>query len=375
MSKTTKGEYYFVISDDIAKSSLTPAEKLVACSITKRTRDRSKTDFMLLKATWIMDDWGISQEIVTTALKKLISLGVIEKKRCAGGNLVRWVGWGTPGMEEEDWDAIPLNTVCETVKHGISSDDQYRVGRYPLQTGLDGIPCKPGLTVSKTINVLSNGTSNEREEEGTYDSVTESQRETTRTKLPSAPSLSISDRVIGMINIAFPSNPNAVMTKIRLAGWDERRVEAALMKTDTTKGVNYFASICRGMSDDDIEKVLKPEVRDQTSQQPERIMTKDGKKVLVNGEWLTAATPYENMPTPKAQRTDLTRAYEKFFFRIESAFQDKRISKEDYDKLGWKGVLYETNERAGAGEISLDEFIRLNVEEQSKYGITKENSR
>ena len=150
MGKESKGEHYFVITEDIAKSDLTPAEKLVACSITKRTRDRSKTDFMLLRALWIMEDWNISQEIVTTALKNMVSLGIIEKKRCAGGNLVKWVGWGTPGMEEEDWDAIPSNTVSETVKPGIAPN---RETRFPLQTVKPGIACKPSYPVCNPSSV------------------------------------------------------------------------------------------------------------------------------------------------------------------------------------------------------------------------------
>jgi len=153
MGKASKGEHYLVITDDIAKSELTPAEKLVACSITKRTRDRSKTDFMLLRASWIMEDWNISQEIVTTALKSLVSLGIIEKKRCAGGNLVKWVGWGTPGMEEEDWDAIPANPVSETVKPGLGSEEPNRETRFPLQTVKPGIACKPSNPVCNPSSV------------------------------------------------------------------------------------------------------------------------------------------------------------------------------------------------------------------------------
>ena len=255
-----------------------------------------------------------------------------------------------------------------------------KVAKLPPSEGGENTPLTRGADSPPSISI-KNGLLREdyknKEREGTYDSVTDSQSETTRTKLPSAPSLSISDRVIGMINMAFPSNPNAVMTKIRLAGWDERRVEAALMKTDTTKGVNYFASICRGMSDDDIEKVLKkPEVRDQTSQQPERIMSKDGNSVKINGEWLKAATPYENMPLPPQHPDRYYAAGVVFQNRLDRAYRTlKIISKEDYLKLAYPpSFISRTGDRYTAGEISLEEYIQINLEEQKKYGITKENT-
>ena len=103
-----------------------------------------------------------------------------------------------------------------------------------------------------------------------------------------------------MINASFPSNPNAVLHLIRMAGWDERRVEAGLLKTDPRKGANYFASICRRMTDDEVEEMFS--VPEAVPAEPKRIMSKDGRKVLINGEWLEAATPYPGLPAQESPK-------------------------------------------------------------------------
>jgi hypothetical protein len=322
------------------------------------------------------EDLKVSDDTVSRSLRRLVDLGLIAYKRYPRGiwittnkdvikawNKAKVIPKNTGSPDE----AIPQKRVSKRYRKLTDLSDTAKYGVYDLTN-------PSSLHRSSRSPNEANPT---QEKEGTYDSVTDSQSETTRTKLPSAPSLSISDRVIGMVNMAFPSNPNAVMTKIRMAGWDERRVEAALMKTDASKGVNYFASICRGMSDDDIEKVLKkPEVRDQTSQQPERIMSKDGNSVKINGEWLKAATPYENMPAPPQHDERFYSAGAVFENRLYRAYKIlKIISKEDYLKLAFPpSFISRTSDRYTAGEIDLAEYIRINVEEQKKYGITKENT-
>ena len=322
------------------------------------------------------EDLKVTDKTLRGSLTRLVTLGLIAYKRYPRGIWITtnkdvikaWNKSNVIGQNELSGDRV--NGRNYRSKRTVESTDLSDRSKLPIYD----------LTNPSSLHRSSrspNEANPTQEKEGTYDSVTDSQSETTRTKLPSAPSLSISDRVIGMINMAFPSNPNAVMAKIRLAGWDERRVEAALMKTDTTKGVNYFASICRGMSDDDIEKVLKkPEVRDQTSQQPERIMSKDGNSVKINGEWLKAATPYENMPLPPQHPERYYAAGVVFQNRLDRAYRTlKIISKEDYLKLAYPpSFISRTGDRYTAGEISLEEYIQINVEEQKKYGITKENT-
>lgn len=353
MGKASKGEHYFVVTEDIAKSKLTPADKLVACSITKRTRDRTKTDFMLLRASWIMEDWNISQEIVTSALKNLVSLGIIEKKRCGGGNLVKWVGWGTPGMEEEDWDAIPANTVSETVKPGLGRKKSNRKTRFPLQTVKPGFACKPSNPVFNPSSVPSSVPKNEENQEEET-SVPLSQSTRASAVLPVAPPLVLSARLIGMINAAFPANPNAVLHQIRMAGWDERRVEAGLLKTDPRKGVNYFASICRRMADDEVEAMFS--VAEEDPAVPKRILSKDGKRVLVNGEWIEAATPYPNLPAPPAKPdydVRLAVTFVNFWFDVD-AERPRKITEKHYDKHS--ETLDSLSWEYQKGRLTADEF-------------------
>ncbi|CAB5207053.1 hypothetical protein UFOVP184_19 [uncultured Caudovirales phage] len=159
MSDSKSGTYYFVITEDIAKSDLTPAQKLVACSIVKRTRDRGKTDFMLLRAAWIMEDWSMTSDVVTDSLKRLIQMGVIEKKRSSGGNLVRWVGWATPGMDESDWDAIRDNPESDSGKVGIAIRQKAE-----SDSVKSGIPCIRQNPESNLSNVPSNGHTSEQQQ-------------------------------------------------------------------------------------------------------------------------------------------------------------------------------------------------------------------
>jgi len=135
-----------------------------------------------------------------------------------------------------------------------------------------------------------------------------------------------------MINAAFPANPNAVLHQIRMAGWDERRVEAGLLKTDPRKGVNYFASICRRMTDDEVEAMFA--VAEEVPAVPKRIVSKDGRRVLINGEWLEAATPYPNLPAPQAKPNyDVRLAYTfvNFWFDVD-AERPRKITEKHYDK-------------------------------------------
>lgn len=229
--------FFTAIPDDIAvRGDVPPTAKLVAGSIFSRTFLRRKTGFVLLRASWIAEDWGLSADSVTRALKLLADLDVIEIRRTPAGNEIRFV-------------SIPQIAESDSAECGGS----FRNLRSAIPQIADTHSAKSGIhpyTVTYTDT--------QTEEEGTRESVTESQSETNRTKLPSAPSLSFSDRILGMINLSFPANPNAVLQKIRMAGWDERRVEAALMKTDPSKGVNYFAGICRSMTDADISQTLSP---------------------------------------------------------------------------------------------------------------------
>jgi hypothetical protein len=157
-----------------------------------------------------------------------------------------------------------------------------------------------------------------------------------------------------MINAAFPANPNAVLHQIRMAGWDERRVEAGLLKTDPRKGVNYFASICRRMTDDEVEAMFA--AKEEVPAAPKRILSKDGRRVLINGEWLEAATPYPNLPAPQAKPNydvRLAFAFLNFWADVDDELPRKITEKHYYkhwqtlDSLSWE---YQK------GRLTADEF-------------------
>lgn len=65
---------------------------------------------------------------------------------------------------------------------------------------------------------------------------------------------------------------------------------------------------------------LKPEPLATTTtsptEQPKRITSKDGKRVLIDGEWVDAAKPYENMPAPQAENK-LGDAYDQYLFQLQ----------------------------------------------------------
>lgn len=84
--------FFTAIPDDIAKrEDIPPTAKLVAGSIFTRTFQRRITRFVNLRAAWIAEDWGISADSVTRALKLLVELEVIEVKRTASGLEMRFV--------------------------------------------------------------------------------------------------------------------------------------------------------------------------------------------------------------------------------------------------------------------------------------------
>ena len=256
--------------------------KCVAGSIYTRTYMQNSSAFERVPAKWIMEDWGISNDSVTAAIVWLKANGFIELRRTMNGNLVKWVG-------------LPQKDFGDTSPQKPESEIRKNRNAIPQKTESDS--AKNGMHSSQIgSHILSH------RGEGAHDSVTDSQSATTRTTLPVAPSLCISPKLTGMINAAFPSNPNAVLSKIAIAGWDERRVEAALMKTDPAKGVNYFASICRNMTDAEIDKTLNPPetAKPGTKSTPGRLVSGNGKRVSRDGgkTWEDVATPMPNMPHP-----------------------------------------------------------------------------
>ena len=239
---------------------------------------------------------GVKQRSIQIGLASLEKLGVISRRIDHERNgvsgtwrsvLVHYVlGGRTTAVLDRDNGA-------QSDTDGAQSDDM-KGAHYVARRGVSPDAPQRNTPISEHSHKNTRG--------GAHDSVTDSQSATTRTTLPVAPSLCISPKLTGMINAAFPSNPNAVLSKIAIAGWDERRVEAALMKTDPAKGVNYFASICRNMTDAEIDKTLNPPetAKPGTKSTPGRLVSGDGKRVSLDGgkTWLDAATPMPNMPHP-----------------------------------------------------------------------------
>ena len=231
----------------------------------------------------------MSDDAVSASLKRLVALELISYKRYDRGILIT-----TNRDVIKSWSKaklIPQNAVSDgVVKPQKTAPQRSRISR-GRETAKSGRSLKSNPSLSPSSKSLEND--NPKEEE-VGQSITENQSTRASAVLPVAPSLSLSGRLLGMINAAFPSNPNAVLHQIRMSGWDERRVEAGLLKTDPRKGANYFASICRRMTDDEVEAMFA--VPEAVPAEPKRVTSKDGRKVLINGEWLEAATPYPGLP-------------------------------------------------------------------------------
>ena len=232
---------------------------------------------------------GANERSIQSQMKLLEKSGVVTRKIAYEKNGIR----GT-------YRSIEIHYFLGTCKTKAIIGGQAE-GTPEMASGVTSKTAPHG-TSKKTLGVTSKTSpqrniptiehSHKKEEVG--QSITENQSTRASAVLPVAPSLSLSGRLLGMINASFPSNPNAVLHLIRMSGWDERRVEAGLLKTDPKKGVNYFASICRRMTDDEVEAMFA--VPEAVPAEPKRVTSKDGRKVLINGEWLEAATPYPGLP-------------------------------------------------------------------------------
>jgi len=106
---------------------------------------------------------------------------------------------------------------------------------------------------------------------------------------------------------------------------------------------NYFTFMSKG-----IEKKKKQHA--EAADKPKRITTKDGKKVLIDGEWLLAKTPYENMPAEPRVESKLGDEFNRFVHEIHGLKLDMdcRIQAE-MDLLG-------IFDQASAGTIDAGQF-------------------
>lgn len=130
------------------------------------------------------------------------------------------------------------------------------------------------------------------------------------------------------------------------AGWTEEKIGEALgnVKEYEKGGMigNYYAFITKG----------RPQKKQpaEASDKPKRITTKDGKKVLIDGEWLLAKTPYENMPAEPRVESKLGDEFNRFVHEIHGLKLDMdcRIQAE-MDLLG-------IFDQASAGTIDAGQF-------------------
>jgi len=273
--------YFISVPQRIASLDIPASHKMVAGSIFTRTVQRDLTGFEKIIQRFIMEDWGIQETAITLAIRWLKENGFIETKRTRSGTLVRWVG----EVREvcEDNDSRPTENKVPEIR-----DSRNTRIKTPEIRGL-----RPPENGDALLRLVPRLIPKPEEREGASVSVTECQSATTAAKLPGVLPLVLSGSLITKINAAFPNNPNAVLHQIRMAGWEEPRIEAALMKTDPARGVNYFTAICRRMTDAEVRETLAP-----PSVNTDRITTKDGKRVLKNGQWLEVKTPYPNQPAP-----------------------------------------------------------------------------
>lgn len=131
--------FFTAIPDDIAKrEDIPPTAKLVAGSIFTRTFQRRITRFINLRAAWIAEDWGISADSVTRALKLLVELEVIEVKRTASGLEMRFV-------------SLPQDADSDSAKSG----EPFRKKRTETPQKADSDSAKSGMlpyTVTQTVS-------------------------------------------------------------------------------------------------------------------------------------------------------------------------------------------------------------------------------
>ena len=123
--------FFTAIPDDIAvREDISPTAKLVAGSIFSRTFLRRKTGFVHLRAAWIAEDWKMSADSVTRALKLLADLGVIEVKRTTSGNEIRFVSM----PQDADTDSAKSGELIRTERNGIpqkADSDSAKSGMLP----------------------------------------------------------------------------------------------------------------------------------------------------------------------------------------------------------------------------------------------------
>ena len=136
------------------------------------------------------------------------------------------------------------------------------------------------------------------------------------------------------------------VTSLLEAGWTEEKIGEALGNVkEYEKGEmigNYYAFITKG----------KPQKKQpaEASDKSKRVTTKDRKKVLIDGEWLLAKTPYENMPAEPRVESKLGDEFNRLVHEIHGLKLDMdcRI-KAEMDLLG-------IFDQASAGTIDAGQF-------------------
>jgi hypothetical protein len=130
------------------------------------------------------------------------------------------------------------------------------------------------------------------------------------------------------------------------AGWTEEKIGEALgnVKEYEKGGMigNYYAFITKGRP----QKKQPAEASDKSK----RVTTKDGKKVLIDGEWLLAKTPYENMPAEPQAKNRLGDELNQFIHQIHdlNLDMDRRVEAE----MTLLGIF----DQASAGTIDAGQF-------------------
>jgi len=241
---------------------------------------------------------GVKERSIQTALTSLEKLRIISRRIEHERNGVR----GT-------WRSVQIHYVLggrTTVSLGrdVSHDGAHLDSDGVHPDSGDGVRHKTGSAARQDApqrNTPISEHSHITKGGGTREGVTESQSATVSAKLPGVlPPLS--DTLITKINATFPNNPNAVLSKIRIAGWDEQRVTAALMKTDPARGVSYFTAICQRMTDTEVKETLAPPAESTAKpgiqSTPGRILSKDRTRISLDGgkTWVDVKTPMPNMP-------------------------------------------------------------------------------
>lgn len=272
--------YFVAVPKRISILDIPASHKMVAGSIFTRTFLRDIGGFEMITQRYIMEDWGIQETAITSAIRWLKENGFIETKRTRYGTLVKWMG-----EDREVKDGTDFRTTENEVPEKRDSrntgveNPEIRGSRTP-KNGDALLRLDPRLILTPEAAAVARDDGGEPFE--TISSAI--------LPAPSKPAIPA-----GLSTLASQLGPHAErwLYSHVTSGTspDDWRLATVLRET---AGMNLRSPKLLEMKFNDLPEA-KPAPA-AGSAKPDRITTKDGKRVLVNGQWVNSASPYPNQP-------------------------------------------------------------------------------